>query len=81
MTSEYPPVVHGGLGRHVDELARAQVAIGHEVHVLAPADDVVDGSRPPAAAQERCHGVGVHRVRGATAAPGGDLVAAVADVQ
>ncbi|KQX69634.1 glycosyltransferase family 4 protein [Angustibacter sp. Root456] len=81
VTSEYPPVLHGGLGRHVDELTRAQVAIGHEVHVIAPADDVVDGARPAAPTQERCHGVAVCRVRAATTTRGGDLVAAVTGTQ
>lgn len=81
VTFEYPPVLHGGLGRHVDELTRAQVALGHEVHVLAPADDVVDGSRPAAPAQERRHDVAVRRVRSATTTRGGDVVAAVAGVQ
>ena len=32
---EYPPVVIGGLGRHVYQLATALAAGGHEVVVLA----------------------------------------------
>lgn len=28
---EYPPVVVGGLGRHVDALSRELAALGHEV--------------------------------------------------
>ena len=41
---EYPPLVYGGLGRHVHALAEAQVALGHEVtvltqHVESAADD------------------------------------------
>lgn len=31
---EYPPVIVGGLGRHVDRLTDALAADGHEVHVL-----------------------------------------------
>ena len=62
VTSEYPPVVHGGLGRHVDGVTRAQAGCGAQVWVLAPADDVVHPSRPPAAEHERRHGVDVRRV-------------------
>ena len=48
---EYPPVVYGGLGRHVHALAEAQAAAGHEVTVLtqhaedAAYDEVVAGVR------------------------------------
>jgi glycogen(starch) synthase len=48
---EYPPVVYGGLGRHVHGLSEALVADGHEVTVLtqahedAPADESVHGVR------------------------------------
>jgi len=48
---EYPPLVYGGLGRHVGALARAQARAGHEVVVITqtdgePADHVVeDGVR------------------------------------
>ncbi len=48
---EYPPLVYGGLGRHVHALTMAQVAAGHEVMVItdhhdeAPMDTVVDGVR------------------------------------
>jgi glycosyltransferase involved in cell wall biosynthesis len=31
---EYPPVVYGGLGRHVHGLSEALVADGHDVTVL-----------------------------------------------
>ncbi len=31
---EYPPLVYGGLGRHVGALSRAQVGLGHEVTVV-----------------------------------------------
>ncbi len=48
---EYPPLVYGGLGRHVHGLAEAQAALGHEVVVVtqrpdgAPDDEVVNGVR------------------------------------
>ncbi|HEX2072059.1 MAG TPA: glycosyltransferase family 4 protein [Thermoleophilaceae bacterium] len=53
---EYPPLIEGGLARHVRKLAENLVAQGVEVHVLArgledsPAEDELDG-------------VVVHRVR------------------
>ncbi|MFN8090124.1 MAG: glycosyltransferase family 4 protein [Mycobacterium sp.] len=61
---EYPPVVIGGLGRHVHHLATAIAAQGHEVVVLArrptdtdpsthpTTDTVVEGVRVLAAAQD-----------------------------
>jgi glycogen(starch) synthase len=48
---EYPPVVHGGLGRHVHALAEAQAAAGHDVVVItahpgeSPYDEVRSGVR------------------------------------
>ncbi|MGC9667337.1 glycosyltransferase family 4 protein [Planosporangium sp. 12N6] len=48
---EFPPVVVGGLGRHVHELSTALVAAGHEVTVVtrhaagAPLEEYVDGVR------------------------------------
>jgi len=48
---EYPPLVYGGLGRHVHALAEQQAADGHDVVVLtqfdgsAPGDDVHGGVR------------------------------------
>jgi glycogen synthase len=48
---EYPPLVYGGLGRHVHGLAEAQAALGHDVTVLTqaadgePPDSVVAGVR------------------------------------
>ena len=35
---EYPPIVEGGLARHVRKLAEQLVAQEHEVHVLTRAD-------------------------------------------
>lgn len=52
---EYPPLVYGGLGRHVHSLAEAQAAIGHDVTVLT--------QRPEnAAIRETVNGVTVVRV-------------------
>jgi glycogen(starch) synthase len=50
---EYPPVVYGGLGRHVHALAEAQAAAGHDVVVITqhsgaahePLDEFVHGVR------------------------------------
>ena len=53
---EYPPVVEGGLARHVRKLSEALVAVGVDVHVLTR------GGGHLAAVEER-HGVHVHRVR------------------
>jgi glycogen(starch) synthase len=61
---EYPPVVVGGLGRHVYQLATAIAAAGHEVVVLSrrpfgtdpsthpSTDEVSDGVRVVAVAQD-----------------------------
>lgn len=48
---EYPPLVYGGLGRHVHALAEAQAAAGHDVVVITqhcdgvPDNSVVNGVR------------------------------------
>jgi glycogen synthase len=52
---EYPPVIEGGLGRHVRKLSEQLVEQGVEVHVLTR------GGAQLAAEEER-HGVVVHRV-------------------
>ena len=61
---EYPPVVIGGLGRHVYHLATALAAAGHEVVVLSrrpsgtdpsthpSTDEIAEGVRVVAAAQD-----------------------------
>jgi len=61
---EYPPVVVGGLGRHVHHLATALVEAGHEVVVLSrrptgtdpsshpSTDEIAEGVRVVAAAQD-----------------------------
>jgi glycogen synthase len=53
---EYPPVIEGGLGRHVRKLSEHLVRDGVEVHVLTRG-----GGRLPL--EEERHGVVVHRVR------------------
>jgi glycogen synthase len=53
---EYPPVIEGGLGRHVRKLSEQLVRDGVEMHVLTRG-----GGRLPAEADQ--HGVIVHRVR------------------
>jgi glycogen(starch) synthase len=53
---EYPPVIEGGLGRHVRKLSENLVSDGVEVHVLTRGGGRLDP------AEER-HGVLVHRVR------------------
>lgn len=52
---EYPPVVYGGLGRHVHALSVAQAAEGHDVTVVTQRPD-------GAAARETLDGVRVVRV-------------------
>jgi glycogen(starch) synthase len=52
---EYPPVIEGGLGRHVRKLSEHLVRDGVEMHVLTRG-----GGRLPA--REDRHGVIVHRV-------------------
>ncbi|MFN8126722.1 MAG: glycosyltransferase family 4 protein [Candidatus Nanopelagicales bacterium] len=47
---EYPPLVYGGLGRHVGALATAQARAGHDVTVITqteahPVDERLDGVR------------------------------------
>ncbi|MDI9917754.1 glycosyltransferase family 4 protein, partial [Rhodococcus sp. IEGM 1379] len=44
---EYPPVVVGGLGRHVHHLATALAAAGHEVVVLSRRPSGTDASTHP----------------------------------
>jgi glycogen(starch) synthase len=53
---EYPPVIEGGLGRHVRKLSEHLVRDGVEMHVLTRG-----GGHLPA--EEDRHGVIVHRVR------------------
>ena len=57
---EYPPLVYGGLGRHVHALAEAQAATGHDVTVIT--QQVENSSDGPCAADEVVNGVRVIRV-------------------
>jgi glycogen(starch) synthase len=52
---EYPPVIEGGLARHVRKLSEQLVALGVEVHVVTRGGGALK-------AQEERHGVVVHRV-------------------
>jgi glycogen synthase len=52
---EYPPIVEGGLARHVSKLSEALVRDGAEVHVLTR------GAREMPSQETRC-GVHIHRV-------------------
>ncbi len=56
LTWEYPPIVEGGLARHVRKLSEALVQGGTEVHVLTRGDEAM-------AAETLQEGVVVHRVR------------------
>ena len=53
---EYPPLIEGGLARHVRKLSEALVERDVEVHVLTRG-----GEESPA--EERMNGVNVHRIR------------------
>jgi glycogen(starch) synthase len=53
---EYPPLIEGGLARHVRKLSEALVDLGVEVHVLTRG-----GEDSPA--EEDANGVAVHRIR------------------
>ena len=53
---EYPPLIEGGLARHVRKLAENLIAHDVEVHVLAR-------GREESPAEEDCDGVVLHRVR------------------
>jgi glycogen(starch) synthase len=58
---EYPPVVVGGLGRHVHALARHLVAAGHDVRVLSRQPSGTDAETHPTV-DETVEGVRVLRV-------------------
>ena len=73
LSGEYPPVVEGGLARHVRKLSEQLVRDGVEVHVLTrgdrfrlPGEPLVPRvrlRRRYVAEEEDRHGVIVHRVR------------------
>ena len=53
---EYPPLIEGGLARHVRKLSEALVGRDVEVHVLTRG-----GEESPA--EGSCGGVAIHRIR------------------
>ena len=53
---EYPPLIEGGLARHVRKLSEALVELGVDVHVLTRGSE----ESPP---EEEVAGVSIHRVR------------------
>jgi glycogen synthase len=57
---EYPPVIEGGLARHVSKLAEALVRQGVEVDVLTRAP--AGGEQAPGTSVEERAGVAIHRV-------------------
>lgn len=60
---EYPPVVFGGLGRHVHSLAEAQTRAGHSVTVITLREDPRPDARAVSTpATEILNGVHVQRV-------------------
>ncbi|BBZ45130.1 glycogen synthase [Mycobacterium parmense] len=85
---EYPPVVIGGLGRHVHHLATALVAAGHDVVVLSrrptgtdpsthpSTDEVVEGVRVVAAAHDPHEFTFAHDMMAWTLAMGHSMVRA-----
>ena len=61
---EYPPVVIGGLGRHVHHLATALADAGHEVVVLSRRPSGTDPQQPPVDGRNRRGGKGCRRGAG-----------------
>ena len=59
---EYPPLIEGGLARHVRKLAENLVCQGVDVHVLTRGRE----ESPP---EELAEGVHLHRVPGARRPP------------
>jgi glycogen synthase len=53
---EYPPLIEGGLARHVRKLSEALVELGVEVHVLTRGGE-------ESRAEESSGGVAIHRIR------------------
>jgi glycogen synthase len=53
---EYPPLIEGGLARHVRKLSESLVELGVDVHVLTRGGE----ESPP---EETVAGVAIHRVR------------------
>ena len=55
VTWEYPPLIEGGLARHVRKLSEALVGLGIEVHVLTRGGE-------QATIEEEMAGVQIHRI-------------------
>lgn len=51
---EYPPVSHGGLARHVDDLSQALARKGHSIHIVTSGGDGLDS-------YSQKNGVDIHR--------------------
>ncbi|MGH3383351.1 MAG: glycosyltransferase family 4 protein [Nocardioidaceae bacterium] len=60
---EYPPLVYGGLARHVHALSTALARLGHDVVVLTQQADGDTGTSGGPVTDQRCDGVRVIRVR------------------
>ena len=60
---EFPPVIYGGLGRHVEHLVRAQHAAGLPVTVITAAEDVTAPARRIPAGARTWRGIELVRVR------------------
>lgn len=63
VSGDYPPVVNGGLGQLLGDLAPAQAAAGHQVGVLALDHDLTGAGRLDGVPREVRDGVRVERVR------------------
>ena len=79
LTWEYPPVMFGGLGRHVHSLAAAQAASGHDVMVITQAPNSAAPARVPRGASGPVHVIRAS-VDSATHDPT-DLLAHVAEME
>lgn len=78
---EYPPVLFGGLGRHVHALATAQAAQGHDVVVITQAPNSAAPARI-AGGSDRDDGVRVIRVTvDPSAQLNGDLIGHIASLE
>lgn len=76
---EYPPVMYGGLGRHVHALANAQAADGHDVVVITQAPNASAPARVPSSSDGPVRVIRV-TVDAGTHDPQ-DLIAHVAEMQ
>jgi glycogen(starch) synthase len=78
---EFPPVIYGGLGRHAEELTRAQHRQGWDVTVVTAAEDVTDpGRRVPIGRRLRRDIVVLRARRPLPRTPWSDLLAAAREL-